>query len=144
MATVRKILVPTDFSAASRKALDYALGLGDQLAVEVHVLHTYEPPVYVLPEGALAPGRPPEEVILEAARDQMAAFEEYYPDVASTRLRRGAPAKTILEVADELGADLIVMGTHGRRGLERMLLGSVTHRVVSTSHLPVVAVPPGE
>ena len=138
----RRILSPTDFSDGSAHALAYALELADLIGAEVHAVHAYELPVYVLPEGAMAPGALPDDAIAKSAETRVEALEARHDNVTQTHVRRGPPARCIVDVAKEIGADMIVMGTHGRTGLARMLIGSVSERVVRTSHVPVVTVPP--
>ena len=142
MTTVRRILTPIDFSEGSEHALRYALELAEKLRAEVHALHAYQQPIYVLPEGAMDPGTLPEEEVAQAARERLDRFEARHDRVERSLLREGPAARCIVDAAEELGADLIVMGTHGRTGLARMLIGSVAERVVRTSTVPVLTVPP--
>jgi nucleotide-binding universal stress UspA family protein len=142
MTQVRRILSPTDFSEGSEHALAYALQLAEKLGAEVQALHAYQLPIYVLPEGALDPGTIPAEEVTKAARERMNTFGESHPKVKEVHLREGPAARCIVDVAKEIGADMIVMGTHGRTGLTRMLVGSVAERVVRSSPVPVLTVPP--
>lgn len=75
----------------------------------------------------------------QVARNQVDALRERHPWVA-TIVRRGSPRQVILDVADEIAADLIVMGTHGRSGFKRWVLGSVAEHVVRNSQIPVMVV----
>jgi nucleotide-binding universal stress UspA family protein len=142
---MKRILVPVDLSENSRQALEYAKEIGDRFDASIDVLYVWEPPLYVAPDVMLAtPGfsaRSLEEYgRAEAAKD----FERFMSAVkpGKTKMKSsvdvGNAAATILRQAD--GADLIVMGTHGRNALGRFLLGSVAHRVVSKAHCPVLTV----
>jgi len=133
------ILVPTDGSAGSSAALAEAIELAGQFDATIHSLN-------VVDIGAIQPEA--------GAVDLVESFErmgEESTEAAVTRardagvdatgsVRTGSPHRAILEYADEHGIDLVVMGTHGRTGLERYLLGSVTEKVVRTSDVPVLTV----
>jgi nucleotide-binding universal stress UspA family protein len=133
------ILVPTDFEAGSSKALDLAKDLSRQLSCEVVLVHVYQLPVYTYPglEPTLLPTFSA-EVTAAAKR----ALEHLGREAGSLRsvLREGDPATEILAAATEEGARMIVMGTHGRRGLAHLLLGSVAEKVVRKSTIPVLTV----
>jgi nucleotide-binding universal stress UspA family protein len=144
--TVSKILVPTDFSESADAALAYAKTLAGCLGASLHLLHVftdpygpamYMPEVYVpVPEAARARA-------LEDARTRLAerldADEEVY--FRGTRaIVTGLTAKQIVTYAADNGIALIVMGTHGRRGVAHLLLGSVAEHVVRTASCPVLTV----
>jgi nucleotide-binding universal stress UspA family protein len=136
-----------DFSAASRRALDLAWELARRLDARVEVLHVWEPPVVLAADLAVS-GRDDlartlqEQAMHEAARE-LEAFMSHLPASprASGRLEGGGrAAQAILQAAADGGFDLIVMGTHGRTGLARLLMGSVAERVVRESRCPVLTV----
>ena len=138
--TITNILVPTDFSACSEHALDYAIQLADRLDAKVHLLSVIGVPSYGVPElgvGITAPMI--DNLIADHQRelDQLARVRKL---VSQTMVRVGDARDVILQTAEELKADLIVMGTHGRRGISRALLGSVTEMIVRTSPIPVLTV----
>jgi nucleotide-binding universal stress UspA family protein len=143
MAVIKKILSPTDFSetaaAAARKAEDLAKAVGAELLV-VHVLNE---PAFALAEGS---GYAPPSVVEEyeaAMKQKLSAFAEALRHAGtnvSAKVLRGTPHEAIATAAEAEGADLIVMGTHGRTGLSHLLLGSVAERVVRTSKTPVMTV----
>lgn len=146
MGPFRKILVPVDFSEASRKALDQALALGKVCEAQVDLLHVWEPPRYLSPDVMLSvPGWSAislEEFSLREARKAVQVFLEQagHPKLAlTTRIDSGTPGPTILRIAKE-GYDLVVMGTHGHSRLQRLFLGSVAQRVVAESPVPVLTV----
>jgi nucleotide-binding universal stress UspA family protein len=141
---IRRILVPTDFSEMARHALEYALALAAPLGASVDLLHVWQPPRHVSPDILLlvpsSPAAPLEMVGLAAASRHLLEFVEPYrshPVPLRTRLEVGTPADVILRVADE-GYELIIMGTHGRTGLARFVLGSVARRVATHAPCPVL------
>ena len=147
MPVFTKILVPVDFSGASRQALERALQIGKVCAAPVDLLHVWEPPNYLTPDVMLSvPGWSAislEEFSVREARKAVQIFLDGadHPNLAaSTRIDSGEPAATILRVAREGGCDLVVMGTHGHSRLHRFFLGSVAHRVVAESPVPVLTV----
>ena len=143
MPSIRKILAPIDFSEVSNRSLDYAVDLAAQIKAAVSVVHVYEIPVYPFPEGAII--TPPDVAADMADRAQksldaaVSARRHRGVEISGT-LTNGSPREEIVRLAKEGNADLIVMGTHGRRGLPRALLGSVAERVIRTSDTPVLTI----
>lgn len=143
MALAKKILVPTDFSSQAEHALDYAIELADKLSAEVNLVHIYEIPMLSVPES---PWVVTADVITsienasKAALDAMVAKRKRPAAQLKSHLRMGDPRSMIEAIVAELGIDLICMGTHGRRGITRVLLGSVAEYVVRTSSVPVLTV----
>jgi len=143
MTLPTNILVPTDFSETADKALDYAVVLAAKLGARIHLLHVIGIPALGIPElgvamtssmiGTLVADA---QVALEQAVDRRRGQATFAPPLQRT----GDARDTILAAAKEVGADLIVIGTHGRRGLSRMLLGSVTDAVVRMAPCPVLTV----
>jgi nucleotide-binding universal stress UspA family protein len=142
--TVKRILVPTDFSPDADAALAFALGLAQRFGASVHLLHVVENPVAAderssrtyAPELAalqVTLVRYAEEHMRRAIRQLAAARSRLQQDV-----RIGQPAPTILDVAISDGVDLIVMGTAGHTGAARVLLGSIAERVIRTAPCPVL------
>ncbi len=140
---MQTILVPVDFSETSEYALDYAIRFAKELHARVHVLHSYEIPAVGLPEGAMVMTADIAGRIMTSSKAALEATVTQRKDsgveLLST-LRSGDPRVSIGEVAKEISADLIVMGTHGRRGVVHFLLGSITEYVVRTSDIPVLTV----
>jgi nucleotide-binding universal stress UspA family protein len=137
---ITNILVPTDFSASSDQALDYAIELAAKLDAKVNLLSVIGVPTYGVAELGVGITAPMIDSLIadnQAALDNVARTK---PTVAQTLIRVGDARDVILQTAEELRADLIVMGTHGRRGISRALLGSVTEMVVRTSPVPVLTV----
>ncbi len=142
MATAKHILVPHDFSDTAEGALTYALDLAEKLGATVTVVHTYEVPVYAFPEGpALIPQLAGQlETASRAALDGVVRRATRPGLTVRATLRLGPAWSEIDAAAREGGVDLIVMGTHGRKGVARALLGSVTEKVVRTAPCPVLTV----
>lgn len=140
--TIRSLLCPVDFSPTSEEALRYAVSLAAALrAAEVHVLHVYQPPMAGFLDGAVLPPALA-ETKRRAERELEDLVKRYCAhDVALTpHLVEGVPYQVIVDQAQALGVDLVVMGTHGRSLLTHVLLGSVTERVVRLSAVPVCTV----
>ncbi len=138
----KKILVPTDFGDSSEAALAYAGDLAKALGAEIVVLHSYEIPTVGFPDGTLVATAELAGRVLEGAKAGLdAAVRKSEAGVpVQTLVKQGDAWRTIVDCAEEVGAGLIVMGTHGRRGLPRALLGSVAEKVVRTASCPVLTV----
>lgn len=145
MSAITRMLVPTDFSAASDAAFAYGLDMATRLGSRMHLLH-------VLDDSGLATAYPDGFYIeLPGLRAQMMAEAEgrlqalvdrcTAAGVAATReVVVGRPARVVVETAAAQDADLIVMGTHGRSGFAHLLLGSVAERVVRAAPCAVLTV----
>ena len=141
MLALRNILVPVDFTETSDRALDYALALAEKFDATVTALHTYEIPVYGFPDGAMiATGDVAARISTAAqtALDTLVASRKNKGAPLVGKLTNGVAYDEINRVALEIGADLIVIGTHGRRGIARALLGSVAENVIRTATVPVL------
>jgi nucleotide-binding universal stress UspA family protein len=139
------ILVPTDGSDASMAAVDEAVDLADRLDSTVHVLSVVEQAQYA-PMNTPSPdlvdsleANAQEALDRAVERAEAAGAEGVVGTVES-----GAAHEAIVSAVEDAGVDLVVMGTHGRTGLDRVLLGSVTEKVVRLSPVPVLTVRPGE
>ena len=130
----KTILFPTDFSTFSEAALIQATSLARDSGAKLLILHIEEPPkAYIggMYAGYLEPTRMEIVEMLEQIKPDTVEYEH--------SLVGGDPATEIVRVAQERGADLIVMGTHGRTGLQRMLTGSVAEEVVRRATCPVLS-----
>jgi len=139
----RLILVPTDFSVPAAHALRYAAALGDRFGAHLLVIYAdpFAAPVDYTLSGAVTSEALREDRI-EAAREELQAFAETNigPAVAyDVRVVTEPPVDGILGQIRESGADLVVMGTHGRTGLRRILFGSVTEAIMRLAPVPVIA-----
>jgi len=143
MISIKTILVPVDFTETSDKALDFAIDLATKLEASVTVMHAYEIPVIGFPDGALVATVDIATRIQEAAQKGLEASVAQRKDRGvpiSSVLRDGVAWEEIRAVAEETHADLIVIGTHGRRGIARALLGSVAENVIRTVKTPVLTI----
>jgi len=142
MVSFKNILVAIDFGDSSSEALEVALGLAKQNRSALTLIHTWEVPSYAytaMDFSAMDMLTP----VQEAARDQLEALiadvRKELPE-AKAVLARGTAWQEILAAIERGKPDLVVMGTHGRRGLRHALLGSVAERIVRCSPAPVLTV----
>jgi nucleotide-binding universal stress UspA family protein len=140
----RHLLIAIDGSDLARAALDHGFALAKALGAEVTVITVTEPwDVVVIPEAAIAfpPAGYDESVAASSAQILSEASETARRQGIACRTRHVPdryPAEGIAETAKELGCDLIVMASHGRRGVRRLVLGSVANEVVTQSAVPVL------
>ena len=143
MKTYKRILFATDFSESSEPAAEHALAIAGLSGAHLHVLHVIgeldEHQRVMIPAEAFQTLQ--KEVEVQAVRD-LNAFCTLAPQgvETSSHVVIGNPFKKILETAKEVDADLIVMGTHGRTGIEHVIVGSTAERVVRRSEVPVLTV----
>jgi nucleotide-binding universal stress UspA family protein len=143
MIEIRRILCPIDFSDFSRRALDHAVAIARWYEATVTALHVFSP----APVAAFGPGPVAfEPIVLTAVdREQLLADTEAFAKTGSATsatieavVREGYTAAEILEQAASMEADLLVIGTHGRSGFERLVLGSVAEQVLWKANCPRV------
>jgi nucleotide-binding universal stress UspA family protein len=156
MKPIHTILCPVDFSPGSSAAADYAVGLARALGARVHLLHVDPLPILAVPDGGIIVTP---EMLARMNEASTKAIEELAaqlggaggssgeagagaprPAPIETFVCEGSPHVEILRRAEKIGADLIVMGTHGRSGFAHLLLGSVAEKVVRTAPIPVLTV----
>jgi nucleotide-binding universal stress UspA family protein len=145
MTLPRTILVPIDFSDEADLALAHAVDLAARLDAKLYLVHVITLPTLGLQEIGLAYAGARMDSIVTAAQTELDNRIERYRDRAAfapARVEVGDAREIIDQVAQIIDADLIVMGTHGRRGVKRALLGSVTESVLRTSPCPVLAIRP--
>jgi universal stress protein A len=141
---LKKILVPTDFSACSTKALDYDLAFAEQSGAELILLHVVEPAYY----PAYGQDIPPD--LAEFHQDVQKITQERLDKLSQEKIAGRLPARAlvatgnayeaIVESAKSLEVDLIIIATHGYTGLKHVLLGSMAERVVRHAPCPVLTV----
>jgi|MudIll2142460700_1097286.scaffolds.fasta_scaffold731390_1 nucleotide-binding universal stress UspA family protein len=132
----RKILFPTDFSHTGDAALDLATSLARERGAKLLIVHVEEPPA-AYGAGEMYYGMP--DPVTEDLRKMLEQVGPPDPQVpCERRLITGDPATAIAQLAQEEGVELIVMGTHGRTGLMRLLMGSVAEAVVRRAPCPVL------
>lgn len=137
------ILVPVDFSEFSEHALDYAVALAAKLEAKVHLLHAVEIPVLGVPEVVTAWAAVTMDSVInehQNALDKLADPRRKLARIGEVMLRTGDARDLIIHACEEVNADLIVMDTHGRRGLRRTFLGSVAESVVRSAPCPVLTI----
>lgn len=147
-APFKKILVPTDLSAFSEPAVCLAVSLAASSGAEIVFVHVwprdfdYEEAQRATHDPALRHHREEEQDHHRADLDKFVARFTDGSVKKSCVLRSGPPYLAIAMAAQEFGADLIIMGTHGRSGLSHVLIGSVAEKVVRSAHCPVMTVKP--
>jgi nucleotide-binding universal stress UspA family protein len=145
MVSITRILCPVDFSECSKRALDHAVAIGRWFGAGIEVLH-------VAPEPVVA-GRAEMQTRLDALRTEayaeaVAQAKQFVDSAGVSDLRvqvsveRGDPSALIVSRAPVDGAGPVIMGTHGRTGFERLVLGSVAEKVLRRAACPVLTVPP--
>ena len=134
---LEKILVPLDFTGCSEKALAYAIPFARQFDAELTLLHVVQPSMPAADMPILVEGEP-----VEDAQKNLDAIQRKLSGLlrSTTVVRVGSPHHEIIEVTKELEVDLIILSTHGRTGLGRVLLGSTAEKVVRHAGCPVLIV----
>jgi nucleotide-binding universal stress UspA family protein len=142
------ILVPTDGSPGTERIVEHAAALADEHGATLHLLYVVNTASFAdLPMESSYEGIASmlEQEGETALADAEATAERVAPDLTVEHaFREGSPSREIVEYATETACDVITMGTHGRGGLNRLLLGSVAERVVRKSPVPVLTVRVGE
>ncbi len=146
MPEFRKILFPVDLSPAAVKVVPYVKHMAERHQGRVHLLFVarvfdYFTSMYV-PHPSVTQF---EKEVLEGAQKRLYEFaEEHFgqPPPARVKVVAGDPSEEILRYIQEEGIDLVVMGTHGRKGLDKVIFGSVAERVVKSAPVPVMVVNP--
>ncbi len=135
-----RILVPTDGSPEADAVVDHAAGLAAVHDADLHAVYVVNTAGYAgLPGDGAVGGL--SAMMNEQGETALDRATEHAGDRLTERvLVEGSPSAEIVDYAEEAGCDLIVMGTHGRGGIDRLLLGSVAERVVRTSPVPVLTV----
>jgi nucleotide-binding universal stress UspA family protein len=141
----KHILVPVDGSATSQKAIANALAVAQAFKTQVTVIYVIDPYAFTGVGTDFAYGQA--EYLSaatteanEAIKTAKQAFEGIGITATGSIVEGHAIYRGILDTAESINADLVVMGSHGRRGLEKLVLGSVTAQVLSHAHLPVLVV----
>jgi universal stress protein A len=144
MKPFEKILVPVDFALHSSEAVKRAVDLAQHYSATLTLVYVYEPLDYALPEGYAL--YTPEQIthLMEEFRGRLRTLvhdvEAMGVSRVDSKVLNGPAALEIVDFARSNAFDLIVMGTHGRKGLSHLLMGSVAERVLRTAHCPVLTV----
>jgi nucleotide-binding universal stress UspA family protein len=142
---INQILVPTDFSENAEHAVDYAIALAKECSAKLHLLHTPVVPAYLLMDLSYSPGP---EAVTRILNDAQEALDRQSKTIRNAGvdhysvIREGTVHEVVRDYANEHEVDLIILGTHGRSGVAKLMYGSVTERVLKTAHTPIIVVPP--
>ena len=142
--SLRRILVPLDFSGKSRQALEFAVPLAQRYGAKIFLIHVVEPVYSFAPypgQTGLAAVNP--QPVTEASRERLSSLaKQLVPRevLGKPLVRTGRAYHEIVEAADAMAADLIVIATHGHTGLKHVLLGSTAEHVVRHARCPVLTV----
>jgi nucleotide-binding universal stress UspA family protein len=143
MKTIKKILVAVDLSEPSKEVIEAAGRLAAAVNGGIELVHVREPFVYAL-AGQYGPLPEQEQALLKWIDRTLANLSDELSRAripCVTTSLEGSPAREIVAHAEKIGADLIVIGTHGRSGISHAVLGSVAERVVQKARRPVLTVP---
>ena len=146
MIALRTILVASDFSEASGTALQQARSLAAVLGARIYLLHVFDPVRETwsgyIPRAELLKFIDRREANARKQLERLLSREDVAKGCIAVATACGDPADEILRFAESHGIDLIVCGTHGRRGWDRVMMGSVAERIVRLARCPVLSVPP--
>ncbi|MEM1417395.1 MAG: universal stress protein [Myxococcota bacterium] len=138
-----RILCAVDFSGSADAAIEHAARLCRRLGGELHLVNAPPLPMVAFPEAGVVSAPYEAAEVVAAARENLGALAGHHPDLdVVPHVRLGPPSDVVLELIDELDVDYVVLGTHGRTGLQHLLLGSVAEQVVRRAPVPVLTVRP--
>jgi nucleotide-binding universal stress UspA family protein len=137
----KRILCPVDFSETARAALETAIELASKFDSEIVLVHAYPIPGYTFPDGsAVASSRMLQDEATRHLEEWRLLAVKGGAKHVTVETAVGDPAGEIVRIAQEAKIDLVVMGTHGRTGIEHALMGSIAERVVRRAKCPVLTV----
>lgn len=145
MTKTKTIVFATDFSATSNEAMKRACELRDKLGAELEVVHVYDPDAFEMPlPYGMMPGAADwiEDHFARMEERGRQALNDVLPDIGDCNghYLRGRPGPEIIKFAADNEADMIVMGTHGYKGFQRLLMGSVAEYVLRHAECPVLTI----
>ena len=144
MQEITKIVVPLDLGEHTQKLVDFAIFMAEKLGAHIKYIHVVEPyaPAYLMESLSLEKFN---QERVEQTTEMMASLiednKEKFPNI-SGNVYQGEPVESIVKYAKEEEAGLLIIGTHGSKGLERILLGSVARRVLKRVHCPSLLMNP--
>jgi nucleotide-binding universal stress UspA family protein len=142
----KRICCPIDFSDASRAAMEVAADLARRCGAQLVLLHAYPIPGYTFPDGSVVASPRMMQELAEQAERHLEDWRHDAETILGAPVQGekavGEPAAEIVSFAKGRGVDLLVLGTHGRTGIEHALMGSIAERVVRRAHCPVLTVRP--
>lgn len=140
-----KILVPTDFSLCSKNALTFAAKIAKKMNAKLILMHAFQVPVSSMDAGAEAYFSESMTNIQDQIKKEFDIFKETPPELKDVEheilIKNDLTKNAILSTCESSGCKLVVMGTHGARGLDEILIGSNTYSVMKESDIPVLAIP---
>ena len=145
---MKRVLVPTDFSDHADRALTVAIEIATPLSATIDLVHVYASPMPIVASigGAVPPPLPlptPDDLMsIQRNIDERAEKVRNAGLECSSAILEGSAAAEIVSQSRKIGADLIVMATHGRTGIRRLIFGSVAQEVLGRTSLPLLLVPP--
>ena len=138
---IKKILIALDDSLIAEKVALKGCELGQQLTAEIAVISVADT-TFLMTEGSITPNEMAKIIKSDLIISQQILVDKVFKDTKVWNfVEEGKPYEIILKVANEWGADLIVIGTHGRTGISHLLLGSVSEHVVRHTSIPVLVIP---
>jgi nucleotide-binding universal stress UspA family protein len=141
MPNFQRILHPTDFSQPAAQAFLVARTLARDNAAKLILLHVAQQPAISNVAGLPVPPPPPLSIDINGLKAQLDAIAAANPQLRiESHVVEGQPSSAILDVAHELNCDMIVIGSHGRTGLNRLLMGSIAEQLVRRATCPVLTV----
>jgi nucleotide-binding universal stress UspA family protein len=142
---IKRIIVATDFSEGSDVAMERAFGLAKTLGATLDLVHVLDTAILTAPASLGSMPLVEPEVLMDQIDEQLSVRVEKAQKeglVCQSDSLDGYPAREIVRHAEKTGADLIVVGTHGRTGVAHVIMGSVAERVVQRASCPVLVIPP--
>ena len=145
MLFFKNLLCPTDFSDESKEAIRYAVKMGDEKQTTIHLIHTVEAPIVMDANSAIYYQKMIETLNDTSQKDMEKLLEELRAKYAGYNFigvvkDNMDSAESIVELDKEVEAEAIIMSSHGRKGIKRLLMGSVTESVMRLSNVPVIII----
>ena len=138
---MKKILIAADEGPAAEKVASVAFQLAQQLNAEIALIGVVDSGLLIT-DGGITPHEMAEMMKIDVKKNQQILCEWLFKDYeVETFIEEGKPSERVLKIAEEWGADLIACGTHGRKGFEHLLMGSVAEKIVRHSTIPLLVIP---